>query len=50
MDLFLQPPALVLRGLARATGWLTSVMMMSDADMIRTAGFDAVVMRWLHPH
>ncbi|EFJ50262.1 hypothetical protein VOLCADRAFT_89203 [Volvox carteri f. nagariensis] len=43
-DLFLQPPQLLLGGLRQAWSWATSVMCMSDTDIVRTAGFDALLL------
>ncbi|GLC35512.1 hypothetical protein PLESTB_000199500 [Pleodorina starrii] len=43
-DLFLQPPQLLLGGLQQAWSWITTVMCMSDADIVRTAGFDALLL------
>ncbi|KXZ47346.1 hypothetical protein GPECTOR_36g7 [Gonium pectorale] len=43
-DLFLQPPALLLGGLRQAWSWATVVLCMSDADIVRTAGFDALLL------
>ncbi|GFR47417.1 hypothetical protein Agub_g9134 [Astrephomene gubernaculifera] len=43
-DLFLQPPALLLRGAARCCSWATAALRLSDADLVRSAGFDALML------
>ncbi|GIL64510.1 hypothetical protein Vafri_18391 [Volvox africanus] len=43
-DLFLQAPQLLLCGLQQAWSWVTTVMCMSDTAIVRTAGFDALLL------
>ncbi|GLI61840.1 hypothetical protein VaNZ11_004347 [Volvox africanus] len=43
-DLFLQAPPLLLCGLHQAWSWVTTVMCMSDTAIVRTAGFDALLL------